>query len=148
MSLEYWMVRSSRTMTAGDTSVRRSPRIQVAWAIHGRELAAAQEHHARGKSSAPIDPALYLRRIHRIQVLRCLGIGYSTTLGTGIPGGVEPELGARGHAYLVMGNRAENDGAGRDAITVYDHHLPPPPSPLIFITIASPPAPPVHPNPH
>src|SRR5258708_20163778 len=119
MSLEYWMVRSSRTMTAGDTSVRRSPRIQVAWAIHGRELAAAQEHHARGKSSAPIDPALYLRRIHRIQVLRCLGIGYSTTLGTGIPGGVEPKLGTRGHAYLFIRNPTQNHRSSPHSLTLY-----------------------------
>src|SRR5260370_38815926 len=123
MAMEYWMVRARRTRAAGDTLVRRSPCIQMAWPIHGRELAAAQEHHARGKSSAPIDPAQYLRRIHRIQVLRCFGIGYSPPLGTGIPGCVESELGTRGHAYLFMGNRAENDGAGRDAITVYDHHL-------------------------
>src|SRR5258708_17593892 len=109
----------------------------MGWAITGREVGAAQEHHARGKSSGLVDPAPYLRRIHRIQVLRCLGIGYSTTLGTGIPGGVEPELGARGHAYLVMGNRAENDGAGRDAITVYDHHLALAPYALTLIAIGS-----------
>jgi hypothetical protein len=75
-----------------------------------------------GQSSALVDPASDLKWIHQIQRLRCSGIGYLRDVGTAIPCGVKSELGARGHAYLVMRNLTENDGAGRGTITVDDHH--------------------------
>src|SRR5450631_3423641 len=98
-------------------------RIQIAWAIHSRELATAQENHVWRQPSALVDPAPDLKWIHGIQRLRCFGIGYLAAFGTGIPSGVKSELGAGGHADPVMSNRTENDGAGRGTKTVDDHHL-------------------------
>ncbi len=80
--------------------------------------------------------------------MRCFGIGYSTTVGSGIPGGVESELGARGHANPVMRNRAENDGAGRETNTVYDYHLARTAQTPILIDLGAHPAATVLPNPN
>jgi hypothetical protein len=104
-------------------SVRRGLRIQMARAIHAREFVAAQENHARCQPSALVDPAPELKWIHQIQRLRCLKIGYFAAAGVGIPGGMKSEPGTGGHAYPVMRNRAENDGAGRGTITIDDHSL-------------------------
>jgi len=112
-----------RSHDEADASARRRLRIQITWAVHGRQFATAQKNHVWRQSSALVDPAPNLRWIHGIQSLRCFGIGYFTTVGTGIPGGVKSEPGAGGHAYLVMSNRTENDGAGRGAITIDDNHL-------------------------
>jgi hypothetical protein len=107
----------------GATLVRRCLWIQIAWAIHGREFAAAQEDHVWGQPSVLVDPAAHLERIYGIQRLCCLGIGYFATVGAGIPGSVKSEHGAGGHAYFVMRYCAENDGAGRGTKPVDDYHL-------------------------
>ena len=80
--------------------------------------------------------------------MRCFGIAFFTTVGSGIPGGVESELGARGHANPIMRNRAENDGAGRETITVYDYHLARTAQALILIDVDSHPAATILPNPN
>src|ERR1700682_1666619 len=104
----------------GAASARRGLRIRIARAKHARELAAAQENHVWGQPAALVDPVPDLKWIHQIQRLRCRGIGHSASSGTGIPGGMKSEPGPGGHAYPVMRNRTENDGAGRYARTVDD----------------------------
>src|SRR5260370_33003827 len=103
--------------------MRRNVGIDIAWPIHGRELATAQENQVRGQPSALVDPVPDLKWIHGIQALRCFGIGYLATVRPGIIGGVKSEPGAGRHAYPVMRNRTENDGPRRCTITVTDHHL-------------------------
>ena len=104
------------------------------------QLPAAQEDHARGQPAALRDPAPDLRRIHRIQHLRGFGIGHRAAVGAEIPGGVKAEIGVRGHANLVVGNGAENDGAGRSTETVDDHRFAGGAQALIFVDIGADPA--------
>jgi hypothetical protein len=93
-----------------------------------------------GQPSALVDPTPDLEWIHQIQRLRCSGIGYLPAVGTAIPCGVKSELSARGHAYLVMRNRTENDGPGRGTITVDDQHCARAAHALILIDIGFDPA--------
>src|SRR5712671_1894782 len=120
----------------------------MTWAIHGRQLAPAQKNYVWRQPSALVDPAPDFKWIHGIQSLRCFGIGYFTTVGTGIPGSVKSEPGAGSHAYLVMSNRTENDGAGRGTITIDDHHLARAMHPLVSIDVGSDPAARVRHNPN
>ena len=83
----------------------------------------AQVDHVRGQPAALVDPAPHLEWIHRIQCLRCLRIGYFAPSGIGIPGCMESEPGTGGHAYPVVRNRTENDGAGRNTGAVDNHPL-------------------------
>src|SRR5229473_1347684 len=126
--------------SAGAASARRGLGIRIAWAKHARELAATQENHACGQPSALIDPAADFEWIHRIQRLRRLGIGYLAPSGIGIPGGMKSEPGTGGHAYPVMRNRTENDGAGRNTRTVDDYPLTRAAHALIFTDIGFDPA--------
>src|ERR1700730_7325637 len=136
------------TPSEGAASARRGTGIQIARAIHSRELASAQENHVWRQPSALVDPAPDLKWIHGTQRLRCFGIGYSATVGTGIPGGVKSEPGAGGHTDLVMGNRTENDGAGRGTKAVDDHHFARAAHALIFIDVGLDPAAAVFHNPN
>jgi hypothetical protein len=77
----------------------------------------------RGQPSALVDPVPNLKWIRGIQALRRFGIGHPATVGADIPGGVESEPGAGGHAYPVTRNSPENDGASRGTITIDDHPL-------------------------
>ncbi len=120
--------------------MRRNAGIDIAWPIHGRELATAQGNQVRGQPSALVDPVPDLKWIHGIQALRCFGIGYLATVTPGIIGGVKSEPGAGRHAYPVMRNRTENDGASRGTITVDDHPLARDSHTLISVDVGSDPA--------
>ena len=78
--------------------------------------------------------------IHRVQHLGGFGIGHRAAIGAEIPGRMEAEIGMRGHADLVMRNRAENDGAGRGAQAVDDDGLAGSAQALIFVDIGADPA--------
>src|SRR6266849_5044843 len=91
-------------------------------------------------SSALVDPVPDLKWIHGIQALRCFGIGHLATVRPGIIGGVKSEPGAGRHAYPVMRNRTENDGARRGTITVDDHPLARDSHTLIAVDVGSDPA--------
>src|SRR5258708_15143257 len=116
-------------------SARQGLRIQVAWAKNASELAAAKVNHARGQPATLVNPAPDLEWIHRIQCLRCLEVGYFATSGIGIPGCMESEPSTGSHAYPVMRNRTENDGAGRNTRTVDNHPLARTAHALIFAAI-------------
>ena len=68
------------------------------------------------------------------------GLVIGAAVGAEIPRRVEPESGVRGHADLVMGHRAENDGAGGGAQAVDDHGLARAAQVLIFVDIGADPA--------
>ena len=89
----------------------------------------------------------------RWAIQRRIGVGYieysiwvasglviGAAIGAEIPGGMEAESGVRGHADLVMGNRAEHDGAGRGAQAVDDDGLAGSAQALVFVDIGSDPA--------
>ena len=65
-----------------------------------------------------------------------------------IPGGMEAEIGVRGDADPVMGNRAENDGAGRGAQAVDDDRFARGAQALILVDIGADPAAAIIGNPH
>src|SRR5258707_15843423 len=104
--------------------MRRNAGIDIAWPIHGRELATAQGNQVRGQPSTLVDPVPALKWIHGIQALRCFGIGYLATVRPGFISVVKSEPGAGRHAYPVMRNRTENDRASRCTLTVHDHPSP------------------------
>jgi hypothetical protein len=59
----------------------------------------------------------------RIKHLRRLAVGDGSAIGVEIVRCVETQTGLRGDAYLVVRNRAENDGACREAQAVDDDSL-------------------------
>src|SRR5271156_2733875 len=120
--------------------MRTNVGIDRAWLIHGRELATPEENQVRGQPSALVDPVPDLKWILGIQALRCFRIGCLATVGPGIPGGVKSEPGAGRHAYPVIRNRTENDGASRGTITVDDHPLARDSHALISVDVGSAPA--------
>src|SRR5260370_16855779 len=82
-------------------SMRRNVGIDIAWPIHGRELATAQGNQVRGQPSALVDPVRDLKWIHGIQALRCFGIGYLATVRPGIIGALKPEPAPDPHASPI-----------------------------------------------
>ena len=65
-----------------------------------------------------------------------------------IPGGMEAEIGVRGHTDPVMGNRAEHDGAGRGAQAIDDDGFTRGAQALVFVDIGADPAAAIIGNPH
>ena len=96
-------------------------RVQVTRPIHVGEFAALQEDHTRLQSATPRNPAADRRRIHLVEHLGRFPIGYRPATGARVPSGMKSKTRARGHANLVTGNGAKNNGASRCTEAV-DHH--------------------------
>ena len=94
---------------------------EIASPVHRLQCLAAQEDHVGRQAPAFGDPVLHRHRIHRVQLLSCFAIGDRATLGAEVIRGVEAERRARGHADIVVRDRTQDDGAGRETETIYHH---------------------------
>jgi len=68
------------------------------------------------------------------------GLVTARAIGAEIPRRVKSQIGMRRHADLVVGNRAQHDGAGRRTQTVNDDRLARAAQALIFVDIGANPA--------
>ena len=83
------------------------------------------------------DPASHRRRIHHVQHPGRRRIGHQPTVSSHIPRGMKGQRGMRGHTDAIGGDGAEDDGAGRGAKAINDHHFSGRTQMLIFVKIGS-----------
>src|SRR5262249_55983576 len=91
--------------------------------VHRGELAPVQIEHARREAALARDPRTHVLRIDVHQELRAAAAGDRAAVLARMPGGVEAEPRAAGHANPIARDHAEDHGAGRQAGPVDDDAL-------------------------
>src|SRR5258705_2858850 len=119
-ALEYWVARSSRTMTTAKSKLFRTGIDNLPEFCAVLDLL-----HLGGEPAVALDPVLHRIRIIGHQVRCPLGAGDLDAEGKRLVviGLVKAEAGPRRHAHLVNGHDAEYQGAGRIADAINDDAL-------------------------
>jgi len=98
-----------------------SPGFEITGTIHRFQLSASQKDRAWTQTAAISDPMPDLRWVHRIKHPGCSRVRNGTSPSSEIPSRVESEIGILSYADFIVGNRAQDNCAGRGAKAI-DHY--------------------------